>query len=167
MMHGRPPEDIDVQFIQQALVAAGWDSPDLVIDARCFRPPRRRVMGEHTGMSVTLTKQLLDHTEVFQKHWKDALRGMQEEHEETGGSTPINIAIYCRAGEKRSVSFAWLLSESLKRHTDWKETEPIQHLCRRFWGRKTCAGLHCAECNISSDAHQDLIASMEGLMVFD
>ena len=92
---------------------------------------------------------------------------MEEIDRAAGGLTPVNIAVYCRAGEKRSVSIAWLLSESLRQHGGWTEVEPIDHLCEEFWGRKTCAGRGCQECNIHSEAHERLVARMRSLMVAD
>ena len=90
----------------------------------------------------------------FQPMWRKAL---QQIRECAGGLTPVNIAVFCRAGEKRSVSIAWMLSASLQKHLGWEEAEPIDHLCRIFWGRRTCAGQNCKECDLLDQLHEDLI----------
>ena len=77
-----------------------------------------------------------------------------------GGLTPVNIVVYCRAGEKRSVAISWLWAEALEMHTGGKMVEPIQHLCKRFWKRRTCAGVGCDECTIGR-RHKQLVKGLE------
>ena len=85
--------------------------------------------------------------------------------ESVGGVTPIDIVVFCRAGEKRSVSIAWLLSECLRRHAGWEEVEPIDPLCSCFWVRKTCGGVNCQECNLASGRHLELVEKLEPYFV--
>ena len=59
----------------------------------------------------------------------------------------------------RSVFIAWMLSASLQKHLGWEEAEPIDHLCRAFWARETCAGKDCNECDLTDELHQDIIVN--------
>ena len=76
----------------------------------------------------------------------------------------MTIAVFCRAGEKRSVSIAWMMSVCLQKHLGWQEVEPIDHVCRVFWGRMACAGVNCAECDMADGAHQSMITRMVDYM---
>ena len=78
--------------------------------------------------------------------------------------TPVNIAVFCRDGEKTSVSIAWMLSASLQAHHDWEEAEPIDNLCRAFWSRATCAGKHCKECDLKDELHIDILEEIKRFM---
>ena len=131
--------------------------PDVVIDARCFKPPPRDWTDKHMGYSLTMSLRLVEDAQVFEPMWRKAL---QEIRESAGGLTPVNIAVFCRAGEKRSVSIAWMLSALLQKHVGWEEVEPIDHLCRIFWGRRTCAGVNCSECDLTDGDHQNMIGHM-------
>ena len=115
----------------------------------------------HMGHSGTMSQRLVEDEEVFQPMWRKAL---QQIRAFAGGLTPVNIAVFCRSGEKRSVSIAWMLSASLQKHLGWEEAEPIDHLCRIFWGRRTCAGKDCKECDLTDELHQDIIVKMERYM---
>ena len=157
------PRAVDRAHVTNALLNR-WGTPDVLIDARCFRPPPRDWTGRHMGFSHEITRRLINDEPTFSTMWR---RAMEEIDRAAGGLTPVNIAVYCRAGEKRSVSIAWLLNESLRQHGGWTEVEPIDHLCEEFWGRKTCAGRGCQECNIHSEAHERLVARMRSLMVAD
>ena len=84
-----------------------------------------------------------------------------------GGVTPVNIVVYCRAGEKRSVSIAWLLGKCLQQHAGGEMVEPINHLCSTFWGRRTCAGFRCSECDLSSASHASLVEDLVNDTVID
>ena len=86
---------------------------------------------------MAMSQRLVEDVDAFQPMWQKAITQIPES---AGGVTPVNIAVFCRAGEKRSVSIAWMLSASLRLHLGWEEAEPIDHLCRAFWGRKTSAG---------------------------
>ena len=48
------------------------------------------------------------------------------------------------------------MSECLKLH-GWQEEREIQHLCRRLWGRRTCGGYRCDECNVGSATHKAMV----------
>ena len=67
-----------------------------------------------------------------------------------------NIVVFCRAGEKRSVSICWMLEAVLARLGYHKEAEPY-HSCRRLWGRKTCAAVGCRECDVRRPEHGALV----------
>ena len=169
---GGPPQPVDLALINNALMDV-WGVPDVVIDARAFRPPKIKRHGHHIGHSLKLSWQLVNTQPTFGEMFKESLVLINEIHaarvnnmrtKGTGGVTPVNITVFCRAGEKRSVSIAWMLSEALKQHAGWQEAEPINHLCSRFWARKTCGGRDCAECDLTDDGHQDLVQSLEGMM---
>ena len=49
-----------------------------------------------------------------------------------------------------------VVSECLKLH-GWREERETEHLCRRLWDRRTCAGNHCAECDTNSPQHKELV----------
>ena len=148
---GRKPEKKDPLLIDQALSDC-WFKPTVMADARFFRPIGTERSG-HTGCSVTHSATLVDRSD-FQDFWQPLLKRIRDAH--AGGYHPVNIAVYCRAGEKRSVSIAWLLSASLKRR-QWVELEPVRHLCSMFWRRKTCNLQDCHECDVSSDQHRELV----------
>ena len=116
------------------------------------------------GYSLTMSQRLVEDVRAFQPMWREA---MKEIHVSAGGVTPVNIAVFCGAGEKRSVSIAWMLSASLQKHLGWEEAEPIDHLCRIFWGRRTCAGMHCTECDLTDELHQDMIVQMARYMAHE
>ena len=153
---GGRPEPIDRHVINNALMYA-WGVPDVITDARCFRPPPHDWTDMHMGYSLTMSQRLVEDVDAFQPMWQKAMKQIPES---AGGVTPVNIAVFCRAGEKRSVSIAWMLSASLQKHLGWEEAEPIDHLCRIFWGRRTCAGMNCTECDLTDKPHQDMIVKM-------
>ena len=157
---GGRPEPIDRHVINNALMYA-WGVPDVITDARCFRPPPHDWTDMHMGYSLTMSQRLVEDVDAFQPMWQKAMKQIPES---AGGVTPVNIAVFCRAGEKRSVSIAWMLSASLQKHLGWEEAEPIDHLCRIFWGRRTCAGMNCTECDLTDKPHQDMIVKMARYM---
>ena len=151
---GKAPKPFDERMIQAAL-ANCWERPDVIVDARCFRPPPYdQGTGAHMGHSYELSKRLIDDDRIFRVLWRDALRQI---HGHAGGLRPVNIAFFCRAGEKRSVGIAWMLSAALRQHLGWIEAAPVRHLCDRLWTRKTCAGWQCHECDLQSPWHAELI----------
>lgn len=160
---GRAPEPIVKNIINKALRQC-WGVPDVIIDARCFRPPPRDWTDQHMGNSVTISQRLVEDSDTFNKMWSDALHQINSH---AGGLTPVNITVFCRAGEKRSVSIAWLLSQALQKHAGWVMVEPVQHLCSRFWGRRTCAGIRCEECDLSSNRHHALVEKLKTYMSTD
>jgi hypothetical protein len=160
---GGAPEPIAKHIINKALRQC-WGVPDVIIDARCFRPPPRDWTDQHMGHSVTISQRLVEDRYTFNKMWYDAL---QQINLCAGGLTPVNITVYCRAGEKRSVSIAWMLSQALRKHAGWDMVEPVQHLCSKFWGRRTCAGTRCEECDLSSQRHHALVEKLRDYMSTD
>ena len=108
-----------------------------------------------------MCQRLVEDEEVFKPMWQKAL---QQIRAFAGGLTPVNIAVFCKAGKKSSVSIAWMLSASLQMHLGWQEVEPIDHLCQAFWGRTTCAGKNCQECDLMDDLHQGIIVNMKSYM---
>ena len=92
----------------------------------------------------------------FDEVWATA---MMQIRDRIGCLTPVCIAVFCRAGEKRSVSIAWLISNVLRR-LNWTEVDATSHLCSRFWGRKTCGGTNCKECDTQSREHSRLVESL-------
>ena len=154
---GRAPTPINKDLIRDAL-RDNWGIPDVFIDARCFRPPPRDWTDGHCGFSYEMTRRFLqDDWQTFQNLWMNAMKDIKLH---AGGVTPVNIVVYCRAGEKRSVGIAWLLGAALQAHAGGKMAEPIEHLCSRFWGRRTCAGWRCRECDLSSAKHQRLVMDL-------
>ena len=153
---GGAPRPIPQNLVVQALEEC-WRRPDVILDARTFRPDKRDWTVHHVGYSITLTKGLIANPE-FTGFWNAALVDIFKT--QAGGVTPVNIAVFCRAGEKRSVSIAWLLSECLKMHGFSEVEEPV-HLCNRFWGRKTCGGRNFPECDRDSAEHRAVIASLQ------
>ena len=127
----------------------------MIVDARCFRPlPYDQWTGKHMGHSYELSKRLIQDAN-FQVLWREALRQI---YGHAGrGFSPVTIAVFCRAGEKRSVGIAWMLSAALRQHLGWIEAAPVRHLCDRLWTRKTCAGWQCHECDLQSPLHAALI----------
>ena len=158
---GGAPAPIDRTLIVNAL-ANIWGVPDVLCDARCFRPPphnARDTTSGHCGYSYEMTRKLIhDDSIIFHGMWSDLMANISANVEY--GLTPVNIVVYCRAGEKRSVSIAWLLAEALEMHAGGKMVEPIQHLCKRFWGRRTCAAVGCDECTIGW-WHRQLVKGLE------
>ena len=151
---GGRPEPIDRHVINNALMYA-WGVPDVITDARCFRPPPHDWTDMHMGYSLTMSQRLVEDVDAFQPMWQKAMKQIPES---AGGVTPVNIAVFCRAGEKRSVSIAWMLSSFLQVHLGWKQVEPIDHLCRIFWERRTsAAGKDCKECDLTDQLHEDII----------
>ena len=143
---GGAPRTIPPDLVEQALEEC-WRRPDVILDARCFRPDKRDWTNQHMGFSITLIKNLIEKGE-FDGFWNAALVDI---FSRLGGVIP---------GEKRSVSVAWMLSESLKEQ-GVIEVEPPVHLCSRFWGRKTCAGRNCEERDTDSREHEAVIAPLQ------
>ena len=154
---GGAPLPISRELIREAL-ADCWGIPDVFVDARCFRPPPRDWTSHHVGLSYELTRRLnVDDWNTFQLMWSNLMRDINAS---VGGSAPMNIVVYCRAGEKRSVAIAWLLAQALGVHAGGTmRGEPIKHLCMNFWGRNTCAGWDCTECYMS-DRHRHLVVGL-------
>ena len=92
---------------------------------------------------------------------------MQAISQFAGGVTPVNIVVYCRAGEKRSVSIAWLLAKCLQQHARGEMVEPINHMGALNWARWTCAGFECVECDLSSARHASLVETLESHSIID
>ena len=92
---GLAPQAIPDNVITKAMVRC-WHIPDVIVDARLFRPDSFREAAPHIGHSITLCKQLVKNYK-FHEFWKGILESV---FQKLRGVTPIRIAIFCRAGEK-------------------------------------------------------------------
>ena len=118
----------------------------------------------HIGHSHLILRSVIEHT-AFRGYWQDVQRQIELQSRRfrdsamLGGLTPrpAHVTVFSRAGEKRSVAVAWLIQQVLLRK-GWVERRRVQHLCRKFWRRKTCAGLQaCTQCNTQSAAHAAIV----------
>jgi hypothetical protein len=150
---GGAPQPIPNELVEQALMDCGLPKPSVSVDARFFRPPRSQHTRWHIGHSRSILEDVMSRPE-WTEWWKSIFT--QAVTSNTGGVTPVHVTVFCRAGEKRSVGIAWLVSECLKLH-GWREERETEHLCRRLWDRRTCAGNHCAECDTNSPQHKELV----------
>ena len=161
----RAPRPVPGEAIANALTTCNLPRPDVVLDARVFLDRRRGdETNAHIGHSHLILRSVIQHS-AFEGYWQDVLRQIElqsrrfRDDSMPGGVTPapVHVTVFCRAGEKRSVAVAWLTQQVLLRK-GWIETRPVEHLCRRFWRRKTCAGLQgCMQCNINSAAHATIV----------
>ena len=153
---GKAPQKVRTELVEDALGSL-WHTPHVVIDARVFRPDKRIWTDGHTGYSYTLCARLVDHPD-WPEFIQRVCRMLSVAHRDAYPD-PLRIAVFCRAGEKRSVSVAFILHEVLKLR-GWVAVEQIAHLCSMFWPRKTCAALNCQECNSESESHRKLIRAI-------
>jgi hypothetical protein len=157
------PRPFSEEAIANALTSCNLQRPDVVLDARVFLDPRRGdATKAHIGTSHLILRSVIQHS-AFEGYWLKVIQQIKMQSRrfrgDTGGVTPmpVHVTVFCRAGEKRSVAVAWLIQEVLRRK-GWIEARPAAHLCRRFWRRKTCAGLQgCPQCNTQSAAHAAIV----------
>ena len=153
---GKAPGKVRPELVEDALESL-WHKPHVVVDARVFRPDKRIWTDGHTGYSYTLCARLVDHPD-WPEFIQRVCRMLSVAHRDAYPD-PLRIAVFCRAGEKRSVSVAFILHEVLKAR-GWVPVEQIAHLCSRFWPRRTCAALNCQECDAKSESHRKLITEI-------
>ncbi len=73
-------------------------------------------------------------------------------------SQPLTLAIFCRAGEIRSVGFAYIV-EMLLRRDGW--VGRCQHLSEWFWRWHTCQKHECHTCQESDASRKVLSHAMD------
>ncbi|MCP4244941.1 MAG: hypothetical protein GY772_30745 [bacterium] len=123
----------------------GFPRPHCVIDARCyydFDPSRRTSTDGHIGSHPVLMDGVLKH-KCFAGHLRDVARATS-----ISADDPFVVAVYCRAGEKRSVAMSVYVYHWLRYGNGWNGS--MQHLNRWAWQWKTCEGC-CAECTDLTD----------------
>ena len=160
----RKPELIPEWIVRNAFLEMDIPPPQIIVDARCFIDPERSYdTRHHIGHSHVIMQKLVQHRD-FPGVWADLQEQILAQKTLTHGGvtpTPLHVSFFCRAGEKRSVALAALVQAALERK-GWKETRAALHLCRRFWNRRTCAGVHCPECDLTSDKHAEIADAVTG-----
>ena len=71
--------------------------PDVIIDARCFRPPPRDWTDKHIGYSLTMSRRLVQDVGFFQLMWFEAIA---KNRAASSGLTPVNIAVFLQGGRE-------------------------------------------------------------------
>ena len=90
---------------------------------------------ENVGFTAWMLKHVLGPIEqAFLRH-RAKLHAMAKPR--------LMVAMYCRAGDHRSVGIGELLCAALQQET-LVEAPPVLHLCEFLWYRRHCR--HCAQC---------------------
>ena len=75
------------------------------------------------------------------------------------------IDVLCSAGEQRSVSSVWMASACVRRPLRWGEVEPVAHMRRCFWARRTRCAFKRTACDPTDAEQQDLPKGLADLCV--
>ncbi len=124
---------------------------DFFVDARCFidfDPGNRRLTDGHIGTHWRLMEVM-----VANEHFHPVLIRCKELAEQLRDREALRIGVFCRAGEKRSVGLAAVLSHVFQCSYN-PETVETTHLSRFYWQFKTCGG-RCPDCTLQENARRD------------
>jgi hypothetical protein len=158
---GTPPR-VDDRLTSQALRDIGQSAPDVIVDARIFSD-KDPCVEKHIGAHARFLHLLAFDKRRFEAWVKSVRDGIRAAR---FAGRPLHLSVYCRAGEKRSVGAAILLTHCLKAE-GWEQVRDTQYLCKQFWSRRTCSGKRCSWCyvggpnSLCADAAQVRQASLD------
>ena len=119
----------------------------LFVEARCFyehRGDERAKTNSHIGTHPIIMQGISEHTQ-FAPMLKECARQLREWVYKRDGNRFV-AAVFCRAGEKRSVAFASFLAIAMLECGVFGGSGcQIFHLNQWYWRRHTCQGI-CHEC---------------------
>ncbi len=147
---------VNTALLQEALTEAGEGDVDVFVDARILYTPAKD-MSHHIGLHPTTLERLATHQQ-FRGLWDEITKDVGRSVKDVlwHGRKEMNIVVYCRSGEMRSVGLARILAHAID-HRQKDQGPPVvlgivRHLCQSLWKRRTCRG-NCQECR---DAHLNL-----------
>ncbi|MCP4239413.1 MAG: hypothetical protein GY772_02520 [bacterium] len=154
---------VEDDLLQDALKEAGEGEIDFFIDARDLYSPAKD-MAYHIGLHPGTLQRLATHAK-FPALWGKIRKNLKlsVEKARAQGRQELNIVVYCRSGEMRSVGLARLLAHALD-HRREGQAPPValgtvRHLCRSLWKKRTCQG-NCYDCRAAHLKLPETVAAL-------